>query len=451
MRTTFGFVLLLGLVLASLPGCAKAPAAPAAPADPSVQPEPVEATAAETPEPKNPYEGIGDAHLRSLAERADRFLVPAAKLGGQAFDAIKVAEERARAIIQLEQYRLELTPEGERKLLELAKQISKRKAWGSLGRFHVGIETYGQSMQQRMAGTVFGPSRIAWFEADSLLREKLHAGTFVPRELRLAVSAFDPSAVNNISLTELPDLETKVIRLELHGDDLLPFLFRVYELAEDVEWHRDQDKKLHAMIQAFVEPLDRAKILHRMYRVQPGAAEGSPLAEEASRAARFAGATRSDSKGIVEVDMAAIEEALHLKARFFPWLRPATEAELRKIWGSQDAGKGALRNPNEIYAERNQEKIGLVFASNEWKAFFQDELTPFVHKKELERITRFATLSTKADRAAIENLFQSQGLLKELESVFTAGHACMTHSPACRNQPRMSCGVTSRKPSPMAS
>ena len=34
---------------------------------------------------------------------------------------------------------------------------------------------------------------------------------------------------------------------------------------------------------------------------------------------------------------------------------------------------------------------------------------------------------------------------------FTAGHACMTHSPACRNQPRMSSGVTSRNPSPMAS
>jgi integrase len=33
----------------------------------------------------------------------------------------------------------------------------------------------------------------------------------------------------------------------------------------------------------------------------------------------------------------------------------------------------------------------------------------------------------------------------------TAGHACKTHSPACRNQPRMSSGVTSRKPSPMAS
>ena len=33
----------------------------------------------------------------------------------------------------------------------------------------------------------------------------------------------------------------------------------------------------------------------------------------------------------------------------------------------------------------------------------------------------------------------------------TADHACMTHAPACRNQPRMSWGVTSRNPSPMAS
>ena len=70
----------------------------------------------------------------------------------------------------------------------------------------------------------------------------------------------------------------------------------------------------------------------------------------------------------------------------------------------------------------------------------------------------FASVPVEADAYFLRHIIhdwddeRSILILKNIgRSMPTAGHACMTHSPACRNQPRMSCGVTSRKPSPMAS
>jgi 16S rRNA G966 N2-methylase RsmD len=64
-------------------------------------------------------------------------------------------------------------------------------------------------------------------------------------------------------------------------------------------------------------------------------------------------------------------------------------------------------------------------------------------------IWRVADPNVEAD---LEQL-RHRALLREFQAYrqSTADHACMTHIPACRNQPRMSRGVTSRSPSPMAS
>ena len=69
----------------------------------------------------------------------------------------------------------------------------------------------------------------------------------------------------------------------------------------------------------------------------------------------------------------------------------------------------------------------------------------------------FFPLQFYASFLLLKVLFSSEALSGRsrgrafVAATITADHVWVAHNPACRNQPRMSCAVTSRKPSPMAS
>lgn len=438
MRTELPFTLMAGLSLALASGCSKGPA-PAAHAhetasqasladaqqgpSPDATPiDPARSTASEAPDPVNPYDGIGDAHFRTMAERVDGLLVAGADLGGKATAAISAAEERARAVIQLEQYRLELTAEGEGKLLSAATLVSSLRPEGSLSRASVKPRRWDMNDLRREA-VQFTPITSAWEMADRLLRTELHAGEVVPRELRIAVGELDPSEPDEFWESELPDLETKVIRLDLHGNDLLPYLFRCYDVADDISRHRARDAQAHAMILLFAEPLDRAAILHRMFRLQMKVRPDLPAEHtELTRWVEAIGGPLDSAPGIFGLDLEELNRAFRIKGRFFASVKPANAAiaELEATEGFDDLRVRTARHKLDTLGEENRAAVASTMTTPEWAAFVRDELMPFVCERERQRMQRLATGQAAADTAAIESLRQTQARLDDFQQLFKA-------------------------------
>jgi hypothetical protein len=123
----------------------------------------------------------------------------------------------------------------------------------------------------------------------------------------------------------------------------------------------------------------------------------------------------------------------------------AIESAIRRVLNLRLKGNGIY------WTESNAEAVFQLRAgvvSGRWEEILEHTRAAMAKDRRTE--WRWMPPECLAELKALED--EDDGLTQpSAKKQSTAGHACMTHRPACPNQPRMSRGVTSRSPSPIAS